>query len=874
MELIGRQREVAEVATRLRDRRLVTVIGPAGIGKTALALSVAREVAARFELGAHVVDLTRVDSAQDAAGAIAAQLGFGTFDGLINSPSEQPALVVVDNCEHVTSAAADAIAALLASCEAPRVLATSRSPLDLPGESLVVLGPLGVPPPDTSDTDCDAVQLFLHRALDAGAPISGDQLDAVARLCRQLDGVPLALELAAAQTRTMQPAEILDYLAAGVDVLTRPRFRGHSRHRSLLDTVAWSYRLMPDDAAALFDRLGVFSGPFSIELAAAVGSDIGLDQGNANRALHLLVDSSLVVVDRMADTTRFRLLESMRMFALHRLTEQGVIDQARGRLADHVVAAAAQEVAGVRRWDLAALSRLFSLYDNAAASLRWCLGNDTDGERGLLLCALLWGVVHQGHTDEIAGLCRETLARWPDPAAPYAVDAIATAATAQFLTGDARGAFDLAEAVLDVAESSATASVTLRRALGYAARAMDDIPAAMSWFAQAADRARGCGLITLALEADVNRAQLLAEAGDLATAFELARAAHAESCRIGFPVNEVWAQSILAQLELRRDVAAGLVELSLALDAARRINYPAAVAVNLRALAWGLTRVGRYQAAAERLTELFDHLLARGGVAELRGALLTTAELLHALANESWIRLAATAFSLPLAGPTNCAMDSMAQLPPTNGLPMNRRAAITTARQELRTYLAGTPASVPVPPAAARLVDRGQFWEVTFAGRTAHLKASKGMTDIGRLLSGPGREIHCLELMGAVAEESSTGEVLDQRARSTYEQRIRDLQEAIDAAEADHDYSRADRSRLEMDALVDHLTAALGLGGRARRSGGSAERARSAVTQRIRSTIRAAEEAHAEFARHLATTITTGTYCVYRPENPVHWKRS
>ena len=352
---------------------------------------------------------------------------------------------------------------------------------------------------------------------------------------------------------------------------------------------------------------------------------------------------------------------------------------------------------------------------------------------------------------------------------------------------------------------------------------------------------------------------------------------------IGSPVNEVWAQSILAQLELRRDVAAGLDEVSLALDAARRIGYPAAVAVNLRALAWGLTRVGRHRDAAERLTELFDHLLARGGVAELRGALLTTAELLHALGNESWIRLAATAFSLPLAGPTNCAMDSMAQLPPHSGLPMNRRAAVTTARRELRTYLAGTPRrsrlrprppGVPAPPAAARLVDRGQFWEVTFAGRTAHLKASKGMTDIGRLLSGPGREIHCLELMGAVAEEPSTGEVLDQRARSTYEQRIRDLQEDIDAAEADHDYSRADRSRLEMDALVDHLTAALGLGGRARRSGGSAERARSAVTQRIRSTIRGVDEAHPEFARHLATTITTGTYCVYRPENPVNWKRS
>ena len=146
------------------------------------------------------------------------------------------------------------------------------------------------------------------------------------------------------------------------------------------------------------------------------------------------------------------------------------------------------------------------------------------------------------------------------------------------------------------------------------------------------------------------------------------------------------------------------------------------------------------------------------------------------------------------------------------------------------------------------------------------------MTDIARLLSTPDRELHCLELMGAVVEEASTGDVLDRAARLQYEQRIRDLQAEIDAAEADRDHARADRSRLEMDALVDHLTAALGLSGRARRAGGSAERARSAVTQRIRSTIRSLRAVHPEFARHLAASITTGTYCAYRPERPVRWR--
>lgn len=721
MELIGRWREMSEVVTRLRDRRLVTVIGPAGIGKTALALAVARQVGADFVLGAHVVDLTRVDSEQDVPGAIAAQLGFATFDALVNSPSEQPALVVVDNCEHVMTVAGDAIAALLESCDSPRVLATSRSPLDMPGESLVVLGPLGVPAPGTSDVDNDAVRLFLERARDAGTSIADDQLDAVALLCRRLDGVPLALELAAARTRSMQPEEIAGHLVAGVDVLTRPRFRGPRRHRSLLDTVAWSYRLLPPDAAALFERLGVFPGPFTAELAVAVGADVGLDPAVAQRALRLLVDSSLVVVDRLAAGTRFRLLESMRMFALQRLSDQGVLNEAQRRLADHVVAAAASDLADVRRWDMAALGRLLALYDTAAASLRWCLANDDDGSRALLLCAAFWGVVHQGHTDEIAALCQETLTRWPDPGVAFASDAFATAVTARFLTGDARGAYDDARAVLDVAESSTTAPVTLRRAMAYAAQALGDEPTAVRLLTDVAVRARRSGLLALALEADVNRAQLLATAGDLEAALELAATAHAESSAINSPVNEVWARSILAQLELRRDVAAGVDAVVRALDTARRIGYPAAVAVNLRALAWGRIRLRHYRAAAETLIDLFDELLARGGVAELRGAVLTTADLLHALANPGWQPLAVTAFSLPPAGPTNSAMDSLTRLPSTRGVPMSRRDAVAAARRELRAYLAGDliigaaatapSAQQPAPePTTARLGDRGQFW--------------------------------------------------------------------------------------------------------------------------------------------------------------------
>jgi plasmid stabilization system protein ParE len=169
------------------------------------------------------------------------------------------------------------------------------------------------------------------------------------------------------------------------------------------------------------------------------------------------------------------------------------------------------------------------------------------------------------------------------------------------------------------------------------------------------------------------------------------------------------------------------------------------------------------------------------------------------------------------------------------------------------------------------MVDRGGYWEIDFAGRTAHAKASKGLADIAKLLAVPGREIHCLELMGAAVEQGSTGDVLDGEARRAYEHRIRDLQEDIDAAEADHDLARAERAQVELDTLIEHLAAALGLGGRSRSSGGSAERARSAVTQRIRTTIRRLAADHPELGRHLEASIITGTYCSYRPEHPVTW---
>jgi hypothetical protein len=163
------------------------------------------------------------------------------------------------------------------------------------------------------------------------------------------------------------------------------------------------------------------------------------------------------------------------------------------------------------------------------------------------------------------------------------------------------------------------------------------------------------------------------------------------------------------------------------------------------------------------------------------------------------------------------------------------------------------------------------MWRLTYDGHTVHVRSSKGLASIGRLLGRPDTDLHCLDLADAAVDDGVGGEVIDARARRDYEQRVRDLQAEIDEADAHADIHRATRARAELDAIVDHLTAALGLGGRVRRDTGTVERARSAVTQRIRSTIRRLRASHPSLADHLEASIQTGVYCRYRPERPTEW---
>jgi predicted ATPase len=874
--LVGRDREVQELDDLLRASRLVTVIGPGGVGKTVLARAGAERAAPAFSMGVGYVDLTRVEEEAGVPGALAAQLGFDSFDALLSSPADRPMLLVVDNCEHVLDAAAHWLVQILGVCQQPTILATSRSPLDLPGEYLLPLAPLSVPTPESDPMSSPSVQLFLGRAREAGAAVGPGDLPAVVELCRRVDGLPLAIEIAAARARTMSMTEIVRRLDASVDVLDRPRFRGDPRHRSVADTIRWSYDLLSPQAAGLFEELAVFAGPFSFSTAGAVASVETPSRFGA--LLDELTYASLVTVDTTGPETRYRLLETVRQFALDRLRGRGALESVYDRFADHVVSSIREIVRGsTTSWRPGLLRELVAAFDDIAEALRWCTAHDTEPRRAFTLCATLWGIVHQGRADDIADLARRTLARWPDQGSSASAQCVATLATAEYATGHPDRALALVTPALASLRSPGLASVTLRRVEGQARRAVGDTEGALSAFSEGVRVAHQLGMPSMAMELEIAAAVVAADRGEvragIAALGELVKRA-AES---GSVLTESWARASWGWLLLRVDPATALPVIEAGLAEARRIDYPIAVAVDLRSLAYARLLLDDVPRATEAARQLLNDLLDRGALSNSRLLVDVTAVLAHRCGHPAWATLAATARALPITTLT-AAQYELVPLPHADAPAVARHDVINIVRTVLDDLAATGTVSpvestdVPEPEPGGWIEQRGGICEIGFAGRVVSLRMSKGLGDVIRLIEADGREVHCLDLAGAGVEESSTGPVLDDTARRQYERRILELQEEIEQADHDHDLARAYKSQIELDALIDHLTGALGLGNRTRTAGGTAERARSAVTHRLRVAIRKLEKLNPNLGRHLEHAINTGTYCSYRPERPSIWR--
>ena len=372
-----------EVAGLLERYRLVTVTGPGGVGKTRLAGEVARQVAARFADGAWLAELAPVRDPARVAPAVAVALGVReqpgvpAADAVMRVLARRQLLLVLDNCEHVIGAAAQLCAGLLQACDDVRVLATSREPLRIAGEAAYRLAPLPVPGPGDAGDDggAEAVTLFADRAraADAGFALTGQNRADVARLVGRLDGMPLAIELAAARAEALGVSQLLGLLDDRLGLLAGGDRLAAGRHRSLAAAAQWSYQLLAEDERRVFRLLSVFPAPFTLEAAEAVAGR------EAAPAVLRLVECSLLVPPRPGPDgrSRYAMLETLRGYGAGLLAGAGEQDQAQAALARYAVRVAEEAGAGM----------LTATGEPAAA--RWL-----DAEDAMMGPVLAWAVEH------------------------------------------------------------------------------------------------------------------------------------------------------------------------------------------------------------------------------------------------------------------------------------------------------------------------------------------------------------------------------------------------------------------------------------------------------------------------------------------------
>ncbi|MBW8484755.1 BTAD domain-containing putative transcriptional regulator [Actinomadura parmotrematis] len=434
---IGRDDDLKHVAEALAGGRLVTLTGPGGAGKTRLSLEAAARLAGHAPDGAWFVQLAPVDDPAEVATTVLDALGLretvlvpGGPGRLAVAESADPPtrlaaalrgrrlLLLLDNCEHVLDAAAALADRVLAECPAVRVLATSREPLGITGETLRPVEPLPLPPADAAAGDAlgyPAVRLFADRAaaVAPGFAVTGANVADVVRICRALDGMPLAIELAAARLRAMTPRQVAARLGDRFRLLNAGSRTALPRHQTLRAVVEWSWDLLDGAERALWRRLAVFQAGATVESAEDVCAGGDLDRDDVLDVLAALVDKSLVVADTAAEPPRYRMLETIRAYGLERLAQAGEEDAVRDRHAAAMLALAETAEphlfrAGQIRW----LDHLGSRHDDLQAALRRMVATGDAASAARFCAALGWYQFLSGRLEEaVDGI--DQLARMP-----------------------------------------------------------------------------------------------------------------------------------------------------------------------------------------------------------------------------------------------------------------------------------------------------------------------------------------------------------------------------------------------------------------------------------------------------------------------------
>ena len=413
---VGRRAELLELPCVLASSRLVSLTGAGGVGKTRLAVRLARDLVSEFRDGVWLIDLAPLSLPDLVAQTIATALGLregqqrSARDVLIETIRDQELLLVLDTCEHLITACAELVETLLREAPRLRIVATSREPLGIAGEIVHRVPSLSLPDAPAAISvgalaDSEAAELFIDRALtvDPAFAPTQDNADAIISLCRRLDGIPLAIELAAARIVVLAPEQIEARLEDRFRLLVGGTRTSVARQRTLEATVDWSYQLLSDVERQLLSRLSVFPSTWSIEAAERVSGGAGIDERDVLDLLSRLVDKSLVVVNtECTGARRYRLLETVRQYARERLVQAGAAE----RLSDQHFEFFFNEFRGslpiLRNGDqLRGLRRLRLEQENVRAALEWGLGSPPLLEKGVELAgALFWFWTKRGLYEE------------------------------------------------------------------------------------------------------------------------------------------------------------------------------------------------------------------------------------------------------------------------------------------------------------------------------------------------------------------------------------------------------------------------------------------------------------------------------------------
>jgi len=419
---VGREDEQRRLPEMLRTDRALTLTGVGGVGKTRLAIQIAADVLPRFRDGAWLCELAAADDADSAIELVAGTLGARPRPGLSLEESivdylrAKEALLVLDNCEHVLGAVGELADVVLRGCPHVRILSTSREGLAVEGERVMPLRSLPLPE-SAADEASAAVRLFVDRASAARPEFVLDEhnAEAVGEICRRLDGIPLAIELAAARVAAMSPADVAVRLGERFRLLTGGRRTAVERHQTLRATVEWSYSLLAPVERTVFGRLGVFVGGFDARAVEDVVTDDDVEPWDALDAVVSLVGKSMVIAEDAPDgTTRYQLLETLRAYARELLDQEGSADVWRRRHAEHYATKAEKvspDLLGPREHE--ASQALLHELDNFRAAVTWGLDSDDVDNCGLAM-RILSGLAVLGtfnRTTEISRWAVEALDR-------------------------------------------------------------------------------------------------------------------------------------------------------------------------------------------------------------------------------------------------------------------------------------------------------------------------------------------------------------------------------------------------------------------------------------------------------------------------------